>query len=225
MKCYYCGTEVSEKEVFCRYCGTRQIKAQAESAAEPMKEEDRVQSSVDRIFNSVSYPELETDDMAWHPYELPKAADGNEAPLPAPAAPVSRPAAPRLQLPTGRSLVKMIFLGILTLGIYPTVIWSRIVTELNLSASRYDGERTMPYFAMLILTPVTLGILPLVWFHNFSRRVGNELTRRGIGYQFGAKTFWLWDVLGALILVGPFVYLHKLMKAMNYINADFNKRG
>ena len=57
------------------------------------------------------------------------------------------------------------------------------------------------------------------------RRVGDELRRRNIDYQFGAKTFWLWNVLGSLILVGPFVFVHKLMKAMNRINGDFNRRG
>ena len=119
----------------------------------------------------------------------------------------------------------MFFLGILTLGIYPTVIWSRIVTELNLAASRYDGKRTMPYFAMCILVPITLGIYLPVWFHGFCRRIGDELKRRNIDYQFGPKTFWLWNVLGSLILVGPFIFVHKLMKAMNRINEDFNRRG
>lgn len=147
------------------------------------------------------------------------------APAPRPAARRPRPAAPRIQLPTGRGLTKMFFLGILTLGIYPTVIWSRIVTELNLAASRYDGKRTMPYFAMCILAPITLGIYLPVWFHGFCSRVGEELKRRNIDYQFGAKTFWLWNVLGSLILVGPFIFVHKLMKAMNRINEDFNRRG
>ena len=147
------------------------------------------------------------------------------APAPRPAVRRPKPAAPRIQLPTGRGLAKMFFLGILTLGIYPTVIWSRIITELNLAASRYDGKRTMPYFAMCILAPITLGIYLPVWCHGFCSRVGDELRRRNIDYQFGAKTFWLWNVLGSLILVGPFVFVHKLMKAMNRINGDFNRRG
>ena len=131
----------------------------------------------------------------------------------------------KLRLPTKRGLGKMFFLGILTLGIYPVVIWSRIVTEINIAASRHDGRRTMPYFAMVTLTPVTLGILPLVWMHNFCCRIGDELNYRRINYKFGAKTFWLWGVLGSLILVGPFIFVHKLMKSMNLLNDDFNRRG
>ncbi len=132
---------------------------------------------------------------------------------------------PRLQLPTHRSLVKMIFLPLLTFGIYGMVIWSRIVTELNIVASRHDGKRTMPYFGMTMLMPITLGIHSLVWIHGFCNRIGDELRRRNIPYEFGASTFWLWNVLGSLIVVGPFIYQHKLMKSMNLINADFNEHG
>ena len=34
-----------------------------------------------------------------------------------------------------------------------------------------------------------------------------------------------WNWLGSLILVGPLVYTHKLMKAMNKLNEDFNMNG
>jgi hypothetical protein len=83
----------------------------------------------------------------------------------------------------------------------------------------------MPYFGMIILSPVTLGIYTFVWMHKFCRRIGEELQRRKLDYQFGASTFWLWGILGSLILVGPFIFTHKLMKAMNKINADFNVKG
>ena len=130
-----------------------------------------------------------------------------------------------LQLPVGRSLLKMILLGLITAGIYPTVIWSRIVTELNITASRNDGKRTMPYFGMLLLAPVTLGIVPIVWMHRFCNRVGGQLEFRKCDFRFGAKDFWLWGVLGSLILVGPFIFTHKLMKAMNLINGHYNTNG
>ena len=132
---------------------------------------------------------------------------------------------PVLQLPTHRSLVKMIFLPLVTLGIYGMVIWSRIVTELNIVASRHDGKRTMSYLGMTMLAPLTLGIHSLVWIHGFCNRIGDELNRRNIPYKFSAATFWLWNVLGSLIIVGPFIYTHKLMKSMNLINADFNQYG
>ena len=135
------------------------------------------------------------------------------------------PDVPALVLPTKRGLGKMVFLGLLTLGIYPTVIWSRMVTELNIAASRWDGKRTMPLFAMMMLSPLTLGIFSFVWMHKFSNRIGAELKRRGLNLRFGARDFWLWNVLGMLILVGPFVYTYRLTKAMNEINQHFNSHG
>ncbi len=132
---------------------------------------------------------------------------------------------PMIQLPTGRGLLKMIFLGLITLGIYPTVIYSRIVQEINIVASRHDGKRTMSYFGSMMLAPLTLMIYAIVWQHKLCNRIGDELKRRGIAYKFSAATMWLWGVLGSLIIVGPFIYVHKFMKSMNLINADFNEKG
>ena len=158
--------------------------------------------------------------------ELREQSPVRVIPVEVPAIPVKQVALPpRIELPTKRGLGKMFFLGLLTLGIYPVVIWSRIVTELNIAASRYDGKRTVSFFGACMLAPVTLGIYVWVWMHKLCNRIGAELQRRGIDCRFGAKTFWLWGVLGSFIVVGPFIFTHKLMKAMNLINADFNVRG
>lgn len=133
--------------------------------------------------------------------------------------------APALQLPTNRSLLKMFFLSLITFGIYGIVIWTKIAGEINITASRYDGKRTCPYFATLFLTMITYGIFAFVWQHKFTSRVGAEVKRRGYNYNFGTGDFWLWCVLGSLIIVGPFIYCHKLMKSMNMINASFNIYG
>ena len=205
MTCPYCGQAVTTGSRYCLHCGTRQ---------EP-----------EYIFEGTSQSQNE-EPMA------PKA----QAPAPQPEVPAPKPPKPaavrpqrkevnKLRLPTKRSLAKMFFLGIVTLCIYPVVIWSRIVTELNIVASRHDGRRTLPFFAMVILTPLTLGILPILWTHNFCCRIGDELNYRRINYRFAPRDFWLWGVLGSLILVGPFIFIHKLMTAMNKLNDDFNRAG
>ncbi|MBR6018305.1 MAG: DUF4234 domain-containing protein [Paludibacteraceae bacterium] len=136
------------------------------------------------------------------------------------------PVAPAMQHRTNRGLAKIFFLGILTLGIYPLVVESHISEELNVVASKYDGRRTMHYLLIVFLFSwMTLNIATLVWWHRTSDRMHGELVRRGIDYSFGASDFWLWNVLGSLILVGPFIYIHKRMKAMNLINADYNQKG
>lgn len=40
-----------------------------------------------------------------------------------------------------------------------------------------------------------------------------------------AATYWLWNILGSLIIVGPFIYTYKLLHAMNDLCADYNARG
>ena len=133
---------------------------------------------------------------------------------------------PVIQLKTNRSLLKFILLSIITLGIYGIVVMSKVSTDINTIASRYDGKKTMHYCLVLfIFSWLTLGIVPLVWSHRISARIGNELNRRGIDYKFGAGTFWGWGILGILILVGPFIYTHKLLKSMNLLSADFNQKG
>ena len=133
---------------------------------------------------------------------------------------------PSIRLKTNRSLIKFILLGIITFGIYPIVVMSVISTDINLIAGRADGKKTMHYcWVCFLFSWLTLGIVPLVWYHKLSARIGNELRRRGINYSFGAGTFWGWFILGAFIVVGPFIYTHKLLKAMNILCADFNTRG
>ncbi len=140
--------------------------------------------------------------------------------------PVQPAAVPVKQLRTNRGLAKVILLTIVTLGIYSIVFFSSISDDINAIAGRYDGKKTMHYCLLFFLVgPITLGIGSIVWFHRMSARVGAELTRRGIQYGFGAGTYWGWNVLGALIVVGPFVYLHKLCRAMNQLAADYNARG
>lgn len=134
--------------------------------------------------------------------------------------------APALQLKTNRGLLKFILLSAITFGIYALVFYSKVSSDINLIASRHDGKKTM-HFCLLtfIVAPITMGIGAIVWCHRISARIGNELARRGIAYSFGAGSFWGWNILGSFIIVGPFVYMHKLFKAMNLLSADYNEKG
>ncbi len=136
------------------------------------------------------------------------------------------PAGNARQLKDSRSLVKYILLSLITLGIYSLVCFGNMSSEINLTASRYDGKKTMNYYLLFFLVgPITLEIGTIVWTHKFCSRLGAEAARRGTGVKFGAAYFWLWDILGSLIIVGPFIYKYKLFKAMNAVNADFNAKG
>lgn len=246
MKCSYCGEEIREQWKFCMNCGTsveavnefeQEVPGSEISAVEPVAfsapvadEADFYQPEVQTSEIPEAQPEvplgrkitIDPEKFEFHPEQrddpIPKGVSSWEL---VPAEPV----APKLLLPAKRSLCKMIFLGLLTLGIYPMVIYSKIITELNIAASRHDGKRTMTFYGMLMVAPLTLGVYAFVWFHNLCARIGDELQRRCIDYKFGPSHFWLWNILGSFILVGPFIFLHKLMKSMNFINQDFNEKG
>ena len=133
---------------------------------------------------------------------------------------------PACQLKTNRGMIKFILLSAITFGIYGIVVMSAISSDINMIAGRYDGKKTM-HFCLLafIFSWLTFGIAPIVWYHRISARIGAELRRRGIAYSFGAGSFWGWEVLGSLIFVGPFIYLHKLCKSMNLLAEHYNVNG
>lgn len=127
---------------------------------------------------------------------------------------------------TNRSLLKFIFLGIITLGIYDIVVMTESTDTVNIIANRYDGRKSTHYCLMYFLFGwLTCGIGWFVWFHNISDRIGNELQRRGHLRSLSASDYWLWCVLGSLIVAGPFIYYYKFFKAMNELSADYNMRG
>ena len=134
--------------------------------------------------------------------------------------------APVAQLKTNRGLIKLILLSLITFGIYPLVLWSSVSNDINTIATRYDGKKTTHYLLMaFVFSWLTFGISPIVWNHKISARIGNELKRRGINYSFGAGSFWGWCVLGSLIGIGPLVYTHKQLKAMNKLSEHYNVYG
>ena len=159
----------------------------------------------------------------------------NEAPAEEPAeevAPIevtakeSEPFVPKKLLPINRGLAEFFLLSMITLGIYGIVVLAQISSEINTAATRYDGRKTTNYLWVFFLWGwLTGGIAYFVWFHKLSNRIGNELQRRKIPDSFGASDYWLWCVLGACVGFLPLVYIHKLLSAMNQLNADYNQKG
>lgn len=134
--------------------------------------------------------------------------------------------APVRRLPANRNFWLYLIFTLVTFGIYPLIVVAKIGEEVNVIASRHDGRRTMNYILVaLILGPLTVNIYTLVWWHGTSDRIGDELTRRGHSRMLSSSDFWLWGVLGIFIVVGPYIYLWKLLKAVNTLNADYNVRG
>ena len=135
-------------------------------------------------------------------------------------------ALPPVQLKPRYGLAKFLIFGFLTFGIYMIYLQSKVGEDLNTIAGRYDGKHTMHYCLLaFLLMPLTCGLAMFVWFHRISSRIGKELARRGISYSFSALSFWGWCVLGAITIICPFVYYHKMFKAMNLLVEDYNVNG
>lgn len=158
----------------------------------------------------------------------PNAAPAQPVPVPAPApTPVYNPggASGVHQMATNRAWWKMLLLGIITLGIYPIIVQDKMVHELNTAAYAHDGVITLSPTAIAPLTGITLGIYYFYYQHTYMARLKQELQYRGISYGIGPGYFWLLGVVFAFTLVCPCVLLHKICKAHNLINADYNQKG
>ena len=138
----------------------------------------------------------------------------------------SEPFVPKKLLPINRNLAKMILLTFITLGIYAIVVLTKISSEINTVATKYDGRKTTNYLWIFFLWGwLTCGIAYFVWFHCLSDRIGNELKRRQIPFSFSSSDYWLWCVLGSFVGLLPLIYTYKLLSATNQLNADYNQKG
>ena len=200
MYCPNCGGAVVVSATFCPSCG-----AQLPPVQPPVQQP--VQQPAQQPYQQ----------PAQQPYRQP-AQQTYQQPV--------RPAAPVASFRTNRGLIKFILLSLITVGIYALVCYGNITNEVNTICSPHDGKKSMNFYLLtFIVGPITLEIATLVWIHNLCNRIGAELRRRGVNYSFGAKDFWLWGVLGTLIVVGPFIFTYKFFTAMNRMNAHYNQFG
>lgn len=142
----------------------------------------------------------------------------------APQQPYGAP--PRPHLECDRSWIKILLLTMVTCGIYGIITYYKLTEDINTICRPYDNKTTQNYLvATLLLGPITCGIYPIVWMHGLCNRIGDNLRARNIPSDFSASTFWLWNVLGSFIFVGPFIFMYKLFDATNKLAADYNARG
>ena len=215
--CPNCGREVPDGAKFCGICGAMIADSSAPAA--------------------YAQPAAPTAYGTAPTYQPAPAPTYNTAPTYAPAptygaAPAYNAAptygtglgfTPARQLKTNRALWRCIVFGILTLGIHSIVFFSGISSDINTVASRYDGKKTMHFcLVAFIFSWLTLGIVPLVWFTKLYGRIGREQRRRGTTDRpISGGTFWLC----VIPIVGGFISIHKLCKAINEVCSDYNARG
>ncbi|MBQ8911801.1 MAG: DUF4234 domain-containing protein [Clostridia bacterium] len=127
------------------------------------------------------------------------------------------------QLKTDRSMWKLMILNILTLGIYSIFFFIPFSFDLDKVAPKSDRSKTMNYLFAFIVAYFTFSVVILIWHYQIAERVNEALTERNIDYEFDTGAFWGWYFFGSLILIGPFIYFHKLCTAMNLLCAHYNE--
>ena len=129
---------------------------------------------------------------------------------------------PKLQ--TNRNMWKLMILNILTLGIYGILFFIPFSFDLDKVDPKRHSGKTMNYLVAYIFSMFTFSIVIDIWHYHIAGRVERALERRNIDYDFSTGDFWKWFIFGSLILVGPFIYFHKLCTAMNLLCQSYNEK-
>ena len=127
------------------------------------------------------------------------------------------------KLQENRSMWKLMILSIFTLGIYSIIFFIPFSFDLDKIHPNKDHSKGLNYLWAFILAHFTGSIVLAVWHHMTASKVEEALIARHINYKFGTNEFWKFYILGSFIVVGPFIYYHKLCKAMNLLCEDYNK--
>lgn len=127
------------------------------------------------------------------------------------------------KLVTNRNMWKLMILNILTLGIYSIFFFIPFSFDLDKVDPKREREKTMNFFVAYILSLFTFSIVITIWHYHIAKRVEEALAFRKIDYDFSTGDFWKWYFFGSFIIVGPFIYFHKLCSAMNLLCRSYNE--
>lgn len=123
---------------------------------------------------------------------------------------------------TNRSLLVLIVLSILTCGLYTLYFWSCFARDMNVACVG-DGRRTRGILARIIFSALTLGIYELVWLYSTGERIRGNAHRYGISVGCTGSSVLAWNILGALIVIGPFVAMYQMISGLNQLCEAYNR--
>lgn len=126
---------------------------------------------------------------------------------------------------TKRSMLRFVLLSLVTCGVYGVIQLCILSVDINDIARPHDGRITMFYLLACLIGIPTMGVFLIIWLAMLTGRIQTELRRRGLSETLKVCHFWLWGILGSFCLVGPFIYMYKMCKAMNQLSADYNAKG
>lgn len=112
-----------------------------------------------------------------------------------------------------RSFGVTLLLILVTFGIYSLVYTYKVFGELD----RQHGREHKSLFFWLAFVPFLGFIFSILYFVKEFPNLNAYRTSRGMDKGLTAGKFYAWTILGAFILVGPYVALYKLHKSANQV--------
>lgn len=125
-----------------------------------------------------------------------------------------------------RSGVGFLFLGLITLEIYPIVVLSHVRKEVNELNANNGVKKQMPFILAYLLGLITCGIVPLVWCTRMAGKIEIAALERKITAPRLTKAFFAcWIIFGSYIIVGPFIAFHRFFKVLNLVESYENEKA
>ncbi|MCK9255679.1 MAG: DUF4234 domain-containing protein [Bacteroidales bacterium] len=128
------------------------------------------------------------------------------------------------KLATNRGFWKTFFLSLITFGIYNLYLMHSMAKETNL-VCKEDGKHTKGVIALILLTPITLGIYGLVWRFKIIDRRARFLIKNNQPEVLSSSTYLLTVFLLGNITLGimHLVVFCKFLYQQNAVNKFYNQ--
>ena len=122
-----------------------------------------------------------------------------------------------------RNLALLVVFSIITLGIYGLYWIHKLAKDVN-TICEGDGKKTGGLLKCLLLGIITLGIYDMVLLYMLGDRLQDNAPRYDLTLKESGNTVLLWYILGAFIIVGPFIAMHIIIKNTNALADEYNRK-
>ena len=124
-----------------------------------------------------------------------------------------------------RSLAMLILLSVLTCGVYPIYFWYKYTQDVN-KVCAGDGETTVDFITVFLLSFVTCGIYYYIWVHRLGDRLYKNAPKYGLAFSEDGTTILLWVILGPFLCgLGGWFAIYILIKNLNALGGAYNTQG
>ena len=122
-----------------------------------------------------------------------------------------------------RGLAGLVIFSLITFGIYGLYWIHKLAKDVN-TICEGDGKKTGGLLKYLLLGLITFGIYDLVWVYMLGDRLQDNAPKYTLAFKESGGTVLLWLILGSIVIIGPFIALHIIIKNTNALADEYNKK-